>query len=253
MTTDFTLGGYRALLEAFLDRGYTPRSFADVVPTETHLVLRHDLDMSLDAAVPIAEIERGLGISATYFVLLRSEMYNPSSNAGTTALRHLVDNGHNVGLHFDATLYPADPENLDNAALKECAALEAIIETPVETVSFHRPIAELLGRKDPIAGRRHAYEPRFFSEMGYCSDSRGDWHHGHPLAHEAVSASRALQLLTHPIWWARESRVDVQDNLEAFAADRYNLLRQELGRNCEAFDPLLPAKPFVEDIETGGQ
>lgn len=251
MTADFTLAGYRSLLGAFLDRGYKVSSFAEAVPAETHLVLRHDLDMSLDAAVPIAEIERDLGLSATYFVLLRSEMYNPGSSAGTTALRHLIDKGHKIGLHFDATLYPADPDSLDNAAIKECAALEAIVETPVEIVSFHRPAAELLGRAEPIAGRRHAYEPHFFSEMGYCSDSRGDWHHGHPLAHKAVSAGRALQLLTHPIWWARETRVDVQDNLESFAADRYHLLRQELGRNCEAFDPCLPAKPFVGDTEQG--
>ena len=32
--------------------------------------------MSIDAAIPIAEVEQALGVNATYFVLLRSEMYN---------------------------------------------------------------------------------------------------------------------------------------------------------------------------------
>ncbi len=87
---EFTLDGYRALLAAFLNRGYTARSFAEVEPQARHLVLRHDLDMSVQAALPIAEIERDLGLSATYFVLVRTEMYNPFSAAAKRDLQEIV-------------------------------------------------------------------------------------------------------------------------------------------------------------------
>ena len=62
---------------------------------------------------------------------------------------------------------------------------------PVTMVSFHRPAPELLGHAAPLGGRAHAYQPRFFSDMGYCSDSRGRWGHGHPLEHPAVAEGRA--------------------------------------------------------------
>ncbi|MBT3172708.1 MAG: hypothetical protein HN333_14900, partial [Rhodospirillaceae bacterium] len=71
----------------------------------------------------------------------------------------------------------------------------------VPMISFHRPAPALQGREGRIAGRMHAYEPRFFREIGYCSDSRGAWRHGHPLDHAAVVKGKALQLLIHPLWW----------------------------------------------------
>ena len=40
------------------------------------VILRHDIDYSLDKAVALAELERELGVSSTYFVLLTSEFYN---------------------------------------------------------------------------------------------------------------------------------------------------------------------------------
>ena len=49
-----------------------------------------------------------------------------------------------------------------------------------------------------------------------------------------MAAGRALQLLTHPIWWP-PARQPVQERLDRFAAERYRLLRQELGRNCVAY------------------
>lgn len=244
VTAEFTLAGYRDLLEAFLERAYGVRSFADAEPSAPHLILRHDLDMSLEAALPIAEIEAELGVSSCYFVLLRTEMYNPFSAAGIGALEHLHALGHEIGLHLDASLYGTGREALERAAAKECAAFEEILATDVRTISFHRPPPELLDFVGTLAGRRHAYEPRFFSEIGYCSDSRGDWHHGHPLEHAAVAEGRALQLLTHPIWWARDTRATVQDALEKFAQNRYRLLRSELARNCQSFDPTRRAPPI---------
>ena len=232
---EFTLDGYRALLAAFLDRGYTARGFAEVEPQARHLVLRHDLDMSVQAALPIAEIERDLGLSATYFVLVRTEMYNPFSAAAKRDLERIVGLGHEIGLHFDPSLYGSGREGLDQAVGRECAALESVYSVPVRVVSFHRPPARLLGLEGRLAGRNHAYEARFWREMGYCSDSRGEWHHGHPLDHAAVAEGRALQLLTHPIWWTAGPADSVKEKLDRFARARFDLLRAELARNCEPY------------------
>ena len=85
-----------------------------------------------------------------------------------------------------------------------------------------------------LAGRRHAYQPRTFSEMGYCSDSRGGWHHGHPLEHEAVVAGRALQLLTHPVWWSGPG-AGVTGRLDAVIDARAEAFRRHLQGQIETY------------------
>lgn len=236
----FTAAGYRDLLTKLLGLGYRVRGYDDVNPAAPDLILRHDVDMSLQAAVDLAEIEHAMGIAAHYFVLLRTEMYNPHSAIGQAAVRRLVALGHRVGLHLDASLYSDDAEALEVAAQVECGILERISDALVEVVSFHRPARSLLGSAIRPGGRRSTYEPAFVSDISYCSDSRGGWHHGHPLDHPAVAAGRALQLLTHPIWWTGDARVPVQERLERFAAERLRLLREELERNCGAYDSSVP-------------
>ena len=231
MAPDFTRAGYAALLDDLTARGYAYRGFADVEPGSRHLVLRHDLDMSIEAALPIAEIEAARGLGAAYFVLLGTEMYNPLSPAGRQALARLMALGHEVGLHFDAAHLGAGSEALDEAVAAECGILEAVLGAPVETVSFHRPAEGLWAGDTRPAGRRHTYERRYVEEMGYCSDSRGGWHHGHPLDHAAVAAGTALQLLTHPIWWPEAARTPT-DTLDDFLAARHGVLDPALAANC---------------------
>lgn len=235
MAEDFTLDGYRALMAAFRERGYAAVRYEDADPDARHLLLRHDLDMSIQAAVPVAETEAAQGLTAHYFVLLRSEMYNPWTPAAKADLGRIAGLGHRIGLHLDAAVYGEEDGALEDAAQTECAVLETVIGAPVEVISFHRPAPALQGRAGTLAGRRHAYEPRFFSEMGYCSDSRGAWHHGHPLDHEAVKAGRAMQLLTHPIWWDAEAGDGPVATLDRFVATRQRLLHRELAANCEPY------------------
>lgn len=236
MSGFFSPAGYSELLRALLDRGYATVDYASAEPQARHLILRHDLDMSLQAAEPIADAEAALGVAAHYFVLLRTEMYNPFSAAARATLDYIRIRRHEIGLHFDASLYGNDPLALERAVAQECRALEDAVGAPVRTVSFHRPAEALLGYDQALAGRRHTYEPRFFREMGYCSDSRGGWHHGAPLDHPAVAEGLALQLLTHPIWWTG-APADPADRLGRFLEARQALLDRELARNCSIYRP----------------
>lgn len=230
---DFTPESYRDLVRGLIETGYVVRDYTDHDPAAAHLILRHDVDMSLDAAVAMAEIENGLGVAATYFVLVRSELYNPAAAAGQAALRRLLALGHRVGLHFDAALYDADAA-LDDAVARECALLEWLTGRPVEIVSFHRPVKALLGRPGRLAGRLHTYAPEFFSAIGYCSDSRGGWHYGPPQTHAAVTERRALQLLTHPIWWVMGDGPPRQ-RLDRFLTIRDDFIRRELAKQCDVY------------------
>ena len=231
---DFTLDGYRALLDSFDECGYRARGFAETEADRPHLILRHDLDMSIQAARPIAEIEAARGLRTHYFVMIRTEMYNPWSGRGRAGLLALADLGHRIGLHFDAALYPDDFASLDEACRRECDALEQLLGRTVEMVSLHRPAKTLLGLDKLLGGRPHVYQPRWFEHIGYCSDSRGTWGHGHPLHHAVVTAGRALQLLTHPIWWTSGVGLPVE-KLTMFVDGRTRFLRDELAAHCHVF------------------
>lgn len=232
---DFTPAGYRALLQALMARGYRSVDYPEVDPARPHLVLRHDLDMSIEAALALARLEQEMGLQASYFVLLRGEFYNPFSAAGVAGLKEIVGLGHRVGLHLDASLYEDTPEALDAAAAHECALLESLLGQPVGCLTFHRPAKSLLSLDRPLAGRLHGYMPRFFSEIGYVSDSRGGWHYGRPLDHAAVAVGTALHLLTHPIWWTGPSPGDPVATLDAFLAARTDTLKHHLAANCEPY------------------
>ena len=67
------------------------------------LLLRHDVDLSLDAALRMAELEAEAGATATYFLMTESVFYNLASREGTAALDRLRALGHRVGLH---AVYP---------------------------------------------------------------------------------------------------------------------------------------------------
>ena len=230
-TIEFSPPGYARLMAALRARKYEMRSFAAADPGKRHLIVRHDVDFSLEAASAMAEQERELRFSSTYFILLRTEFYNPLSRHGLQALRRIVDCGHEIGLHFDAALYSGGRVEVEGAIAHECALLESAIGGSVSAISFHRPAADHIGEADRLAGRLNAYGPRFVKDMGYCSDSRGAWHHGEPLNHPAVREGRALQLLVHPLWWQHPAMAPAE-RLKAFLAQREDFLDWELARHC---------------------
>jgi len=236
MTSHFTLENYRRLIGALIAQGYAIRGFDDSAPEQRHLILRHDIDQCLQAASRLAALETDEGWRASYFVLMRSEMYNPFSPAGLRALAEISAGGHDIGLHLDAEIYGGDPEALAMAAERECAILESITGQRVSMISFHRPAPELRPYDRILAGRGNTYESRFFNQIGYCSDSRGGWHHGHPLDHATLAAGRALQLLTHAIWWVSEGKAP-EEKLSAFLDGRFSLLENELAVHCAVHSP----------------
>lgn len=231
MTYEFSLAGYEALLAAFAKRGYSVVDFDAVDPAERHLVLHHDVDLSIDYAVRMAEVEHRMGVSAWYFTLLRSDLYNPLSSDGLRGLRRLTILGHKVGLHFDASLYAQDRDSLDAAARNECAVLETMLRAPVRVISFHRPAPALLGMPGDFAGRLHTYAPKFFKEIGYCSDSQGRFRYGPPLDHEAVAAGRAFHLLTHPVWWCGQPDETTIGKLQRFLEEQKRACEMALAAN----------------------
>jgi hypothetical protein len=230
----FSLDAYRGLVQGLLDRGYCLTDYHDVKPGLANLVLRHDVDFDLGSAVALAELESDRGWTASYFVLVRTELYNPFSARGERHIRRLVELGHRVGLHFDASAYPDSVDRLRAGIVMECGILANVVGGPIDRFSLHRPQPSLLEAAIEIPGLINAYSPRYTRDIGYSSDSRGSWRFGHPLEHPAVARNRAMQLLTHPMWWVDASG-SPQATVERILNRRYEFLDAEAGANCQSY------------------
>ena len=179
MSCDFTLGHYRELLDAARAGGYRFAHFDDP-PRRGDLLLRHDVDLSLDAALRMAELEADAGASATYFLMTESVFYNLASTEGVAVLGRLRELGHRVGLH---AVHP-------NAVLDDRF-------DPV--VAWHNPDPEYMTR--PIAGAVNVMQEGWFAPPTYRSDSNQRWRFGCPHEELRAGAFPWLQLLTHPEIW----------------------------------------------------
>jgi len=212
VTCAFDLDHYRELLEAARSGGYR-FAFFDHQPQRGDLLLRHDVDLSLDAALRIAELEHELQAQATYFLMTESVFYNLASAEGGHALERLRELGHRVGLH---AIWP-----------------RAVVDEGFDpVVAWHNPEPGYMN--DPLEGAANVMEPRFFSPDHYRSDSNQHWRHGCPHEQLADGSFEWLQLLTHPEIWVypgetmRETMSAMLDaererRVEQLRADRIDL------------------------------
>jgi hypothetical protein len=234
----FTRAAFRQLLESFLKLGYSVCGFEAVCPKAAHLILRHDIDFSPADALELGRIEADLGVHGIYFFLVASPFYSLDDPNTKAVYEALLGMGHEIGLHFDASPYSNHARVLDHEVDRECNLLEARTGKPTQVISFHKPAKSLLGRTELVAGRLHTYQPKFFSRIGYCSDSRGFWQYGMPLEQEAVQQRRAIQLLTHPIWWANDDAGDRERALARFSSSKGYDFKRAIADIVTGYNPV---------------
>jgi hypothetical protein len=198
LTCGFDLDHYRELLDAARAGGYR-FAFFDREPQAGDVLLRHDVDMSLDAALEMAELEAERGVAATYFLMTRGDYYNLDSRGGVAALARLRELGHRVGLHG---VYPD-------------ATLDDRFD-PV--VAWHTPDPDYM--TVPLEGAVNVMQEPWFRPDRYRSDSNQHWRSGCPHEELARGGFEWLQLLVHPEIWVYEGST-MRETMESFLeADR---------------------------------
>lgn len=222
------IGDYRHLLSAFLKKDYRAVSFGDQDSSHGELILRHDIDFDCGLARQMAEIEADLGVTSTYFFMLRSESYNLLSDGNDEHVNAIRKAGHRISLHFDPTVY----DDFVAGFQTEKTIFETMFETTIDIVSLHRPNDFFLQYDQPIAGTAHTYQRHFFKDIAYMSDSQGQFRYGHPLESEAFAEGRTIHLLTHPIWWMVPNPGSAIDLLNDFLEKRTHAYRHHMAQNC---------------------
>lgn len=195
---DFSLGHYRELLEAAKAGGYRFAGF-DRAPEPGDLVIRHDVDLSLRAAVLMAEVEAEAGAWSTWFLMTRSVFYNLASEEGERAIARLRELGGRIAHH---AIWP----HVD---------LDERFE-PV--VAWHNP--DLSYVADPIDGATNVMAPPFYDPNAFRSDSNHRWghrgkNHDCPHAELAGGGLEWLHVVIHPAIWVYDGAT-MRDTMESF-------------------------------------
>ena len=81
------------------ERAATGSRASTGAPAAGDLILRHDVDLSLEAAVALAEVEAEAGAWSTWFLMTRSVFYNLDSAEGERAIARLRELGGRIAHH----------------------------------------------------------------------------------------------------------------------------------------------------------
>ena len=134
MTLDFMLKKYRELcctIQSLSIEIMTLAQFLKVgQPQRPIVVLRHDVDRSLDSATRMAELEAEIGIKSTYYFRAKPNVFQP------IALKYINHLGHEVGYHYEV-LTKARGNSQRAIVLFEQELSQFRKVVPIETISMH--------------------------------------------------------------------------------------------------------------------
>lgn len=236
----FTYTEYQKILSSLWEHGYKFKGYENYCDSDKTVILRHDIDISLDRAIRVAEIESKFGesigeeIRSTYFILISSDFYNPFSQQSISAIMKIRELGHSIGLHFDEKKYFQNDslwseDVIIEYILLEKALLEKMVGFEISTVSMHTPSKKTLNANLEIPGLINSYSEEFFKEFKYISDSYHRWREN--VWDVIATEPDRLHLLTHPFWYHNTSytRAEVFNHyISQGKQNRYNLIEKNV-------------------------
>jgi hypothetical protein len=187
------------VLEAIAAAGYQACPFREAATTAgPAIIMRHDVDFSIDCALAMAEAEAAHGIRATYFVMLACEHYNLLAKPGRAKIARIRKLGHEIGLHWDSSTYPDEHERVAQVFRHEVAVLGDVSGTPVVSAAQHIPTDSPVFNVEAYI-ENETYSQRFRERFTYVSDSSMRWR-GHTVL-DLIGTGVDIHFCSHPEWW----------------------------------------------------
>jgi hypothetical protein len=217
-STPFNLAQYRQILQQALASGFSFQTFSQYLtaPARKVVLLRHDVDLSLEYAMEMARLENELGVKSTYFVRLHSTRYNLFDRFNFRYLQQLLGLGFEIGVHQEVCNFTHNFGDSLELLKREKLIIESILGREVYGVATHIPKRNHYALSPEIIDRiGFQYAPDFeiFNrEAVFISDSNKHWKKY--TFEEALRISHKILANIHPVWWV--GQVDDVEGLIAF-------------------------------------
>lgn len=226
----FTYKAYVEMINLLRENGYEFSDYKSDGKYDKCVILRHDIDTSLDKALEMAQIEYENNVKSTYFALLSTSFYNMAERNSRDKLLRIRNLGHDVGLHFDELNY-TDDIDVEDKIIQEAEIMSELLGFKVDSVSMHRPSKKTLNADYSLRGQLiNSYGQRFFKGYKYVSDSRRRWREDVTSIIQSNEYSK-LHILTHAFWY-NEKEKTIEESIRAFVTnatiDRYNSLAENI-------------------------
>lgn len=186
-------------------RGFSFVRFSDFLPgapalPERYIALRHDIDFAPHHSLEMAQLEREAGVTATYFVLVDGQFYNPLQPEVIRQLRGIRELGHEVGLHFAVS--SAVHRDIGEEVAFRLQILSTLVGAPIRSYSQHDPVNAGFAKVTLPAGIAACVDASDVlreHDLLYVSDSAMMWRKF--TFETALEQNRNLCLLAHPHSW----------------------------------------------------
>jgi hypothetical protein len=200
LSSPWSPDNYLEFLSRLRDSSVRWVSLTEYASGNRGLWLRHDVEVDIDAAVRMAQLENKFGLAACYYFCVDSPLISLPDNLLAQRIMQIERLGHTVSFH----VILAGRSSVAEQLLKLESRFPGI--NP-ESLTFHAPGRELAALAALPMGAE-VYEPVVTQGARYYSDSTGRWRWGYPLDDSGI-AEISAQLLVHPFWWSgQEIRVD---------------------------------------------
>lgn len=242
---EFTYLAYENLIKKLKDKNYKFCDYVNYKEKNKVVILRHDVDTSLNKALEMVKLENLLGVSAYYFVLLSTDFYNTSSEKSLKILKEIRKLGGKIGLHFDEKKYNLkSKEDYIKYINYELDILSRILEEKIDIVSMHRPSKDFLEMDLEIPNVINSYQKKFFNDFKYVSDSRMNWREN---IEEIIDSEKYSQLhiLTHPFWYSKKIE-SMEEKLEQFLKLAIKERYESLEDNIRDFEQIISKEKLNE-------
>ncbi len=233
-------------------------SYAEAQGKPEFVIMRHDIEFSIERAYALSMVESEEKFHSTYFVQLTNDSYNAISGRGMKLLRDMAERGHSIGLHYHAH-GQTDRVLVRDGVRDELRILSEALGRKVDCYSFHRPKKEIYYYDISIPGTFNAYSREFFTyaedvteetklDVKYISDSKHRWNYGYP-DYETLMKYPKVQLLIHPFSWTEAGYDNFQNFSHLIDEKRDQLietLTDEFQRFSEVKEQILTEKGLKE-------
>jgi hypothetical protein len=196
---------YRGMLIKAKELGFAFQTFSEYLdnPSKKVIMIRHDIDVSLEWALELAQIEYDLGICSTYFVRVHSTRYNLFDQHNYRRLHKLKNMGFEIGVHQEVCNFCNTRDEAILLLKREKTVVESILGCHIRGVATHIPKSSLLKiTQEVLEETLFDYTPggEIFNEGAiFVSDSNCHWKQY--SFERAILLSDKVLANIHPVWW----------------------------------------------------
>ena len=173
--------------------------FEKLMSIDKFVIMRHDIEASIDNALEIAKLDSSENISSSFFFLLTGD-YNIFSEYDSPKIRKIVELGHDIGLHYDASFLSSLTSDLSKIIIDQSRFIESFFDIKTHAASCHKPMR--YGKLSDTGDLINPYDSNYMTQIKYISDSNQAWREGGILKN--LDEFDKIQLLTHDICWSKD-------------------------------------------------